>query len=89
MGCNDSNSYRGDDTALLTNMLCGLATRVEKAKMSRLISADASLKVWWEKHKEEDERQKASEAADLAKAKIVKAAKKKLNPAEREALGLR
>lgn len=73
----------------LTNMLCGLCTRIENTDSGYLLEDDESLMKWWDQHKKEDNERKALEESLAKRQKLKEEALSKLTKEEREALGLR
>lgn len=78
-----------DDVDQLTRMLCSLCRKVEEYDEPEM---PHNVRVWWNDHKEADERRRAfakAEAADIRKQKkLEKSAIAKLSRAEIEALGI-
>jgi hypothetical protein len=88
------NPY-GDTDSLdhYTDQLCLRCKRMTKEQREKIIynakSKDArALADWWEAHQEADRKRETKERAEAKRAKIAAAALAKLNPTEREALGL-
>lgn len=96
MGCDSSyqrggplNDGYGFYVHQHTDMLCSILTAVENGTAEKLLKGDAPVAVWWRRHKQKDDKDRAAEAADKARTKLAKRAKKKLTKDELEALGIR
>ena len=99
MPCYQTGSAEGDarlslheeaqKVEILTNMLCGLCTKLEKYYATSIINEDPVLSQWWKEHQKKDAEYKALILASEKRAKLAHDAIAKLTEAEIEALGIR
>ncbi len=90
--CHGHASKQADLEPLVVK-LCAILRRLPPAEFDRLVYNGRSrmsrhLADWWETHDAADKEREAKEQKKLQEQQIVAAAKKKLTPKERKALGL-
>jgi hypothetical protein len=85
MPCRGPDPDYGGEINKLTAMLCACCEALDKAKKP----IPDSAKFWWREHQRWDAERRAQEAAEQKRRQVAEQAKKKLTPAERQALGLR
>ena len=74
---------------MLARIACKALTELEKNSIEdMLLLRDDEVRVWWQKHKEDDAREQARLAEIERKARIKEEALAKLSTEERELLGL-